>query len=545
VGYSSKILNNSVSSLLAQQAAIATTSNNIANVNTQGYVRRSVQFETRSGGSAAGTLSVGNGVEISGVTREVDQFVDRALRQAVGEKAGYDIEEDFYSRVESLFALNENGITIGSALTEFKTALNDLAAQPASIELRTNVIERGEDLVNAIKLSYNTVAGLQTEADDRVVSDVDTVNTLATQIAKLNGEIRTRESTGNIAADERDQREVLLKKLAEKVQYSMVEENNGEVNVFIGKGFALVSGTTARLLQTTTSPSFASGTVPPSLSGQALHYIVYDYDTTGTNPQQIDLTQAIQGGTGSLGALLTLRGCNSVGDTSAFQANGTLVDIASRIEAITRQLLTSVNQTYLGGSDEDPATPIFDPSSGDLNGNTPSVYGLFDFTGSSDVDVNGLPDDLSAIAGIDNFSSILSFKPSDPREIAAAYDADAAAGSRNFPSGDNQNLLALISTINSTSLTFSAGPTFSITGSFDQAYNQALTFVGALKSAATSNAKVASSNVQAVEQRRDSISGVSLDEEFSALIKYQNAYQASARMIKMADELLAQIVQLI
>ena len=546
VGYSSKILNNSVGSLIAQQAAIAVTSNNIANVHTPGYARRTIEFETRSGGKESGTLSVGNGVQANQVTRVVDSFVDRMLREATGENSGYAVENEFYNRLQAMFALDESAPTIGSTLTEFYNAANGLAGDPSSLELRANLIERGKDLVEAIKSAYATVADLQTEADNRIVTEIDEVNVIAGQIAKLNSEISAREATGNVAADERDQREELLKDLAGKIQYTLLEDSDGQVNIFIGKGFALVSGSTARSLETTATPSFAAGAIPPSLDGQALHYIVFDYDS-GAGTSHIDLTQALQSGSGSIGALLKLRGYNDPANTSAFSARGTLVDVASRIEAITRTLLTSVNTTYLGATDEDSGAAGFQPSSGDLDGNVPSVFGLFDFTyaGVKDSDGDGLPSSADLLAtGIDCFTGILSFKPTDPRTIAAAVDADTTEGATVFPAGDGRNILALAATLRSTSLSFSQG-SFSMTGSFDQAYNQTLTYVSALKSRAESNERVSEANLLSAQQRRDAVSGVSLDEEFTALIRFQKSFQASARMIKVADDLLSQIVQLI
>ncbi len=558
MGFSSKILNNSVGSLIAQQAIIATTSNNIANANTPGYARRTVELQTRAGESGGGQINVGNGVQIGAVNRVVDEFVEKMLREAGADKAGFELENDFLSRVQSVFSLNTDGSTIGSALTEFSTAVNDLAGDPSSIELRTNLIEKGKDLVNAIKVSYGTIASLQDEANTRISTELDTVNNIATQIATLNGQIRTRESTGNVAADERDQRELLLQQLSEKVSYSMVEDSDGAANIFLGKGFALVSGSEARTLEATPNPSFASGSVPPSLSGGVLSYIVYDYDS-GAGVSHIDLTQSMQAGSGTIGALLRLRGYNDPSNTSAFDANGSLVDVASRIEAITRSLLTAVNRTYVGGTDENSGTPGFQPTSGDLNGNQPNTttnpFALFDFDYSGGKDLgasNNLPDavDLDFLLNgggtvpISNFSSLLSFRPTDPRTIAAARDADPTNGVTNFPTGDGQNMLALASTLASSNLSFAVG-SYSMTGSFGQAYNEALTHVGAEKARVQTNSNVANSNFVAVQARRDSVSGVSLDEEFTNLIKFQKAFQASAKMIKVADELLQQIVSLI
>ena len=544
MGFGSKILNNSVGSLLAQQAVIATTSNNIANANTPGYARRTLELETRTGSVSGGQISIGNGVEIGRIVRSVDVFVDKLLREAGGEKAGFDVENDILNRVQNLFSLNESAPTIGSTLTEFYNAVNDLAANPASLELRSNMIERGKDLVNTIKTTYTTIGSLQTQADSQIKTEIDSVNTLATQIADLNGQVRTRESTGNVAADERDQRDVLLQKLAEKVQYTLLEDPDGTTNIFIGKGFALVSGSTARQLDYTQTPSFAAGSTPPSLSGGALGYIVYDYDSSAGS-SHIDLTQSMQAGSGTIGSLLRLRGYNDPSNTSAFQSDGSLVDVASRIEAIARTLLTSVNRTYLGASDEDPGTAGFQASSGDLYGASPSPFGLFSFAGASDPNSDGLPTgaDLTTI-GYDNYASLLTFNVTDPKSIAAAYDSDPTAGATTFPPGDGQNLLALSTILQSTNLSFAQG-SFSFTGSFDQAYNEAVSHVGVLKSTAASNQKVADANYVAAQSKHDSVSGVSLDEEFSGLIKFQKAFQASARMIKVADDLLDQIVRLI
>ncbi|MBX7144132.1 MAG: flagellar hook-associated protein FlgK [Oligoflexia bacterium] len=541
--FGAKILNNAVGALAAQQAVIATASNNIANVHTPGYARRTIDLQTRVSRNSGSLVDVGNGVEIGKLVRATDQYLEAAARGAGSDKGLYSVQKDFLSRLNQLFDLTGDNPTVGTNLSSFFAAVDDLAADPASIPLRTNFIQKANDLVTSIKTTYDTIANLQAEADQRLGTEIETINSFTGQIATLNGAITSAERAGRVAADERDQRDQLLQKLAEKVSFSSIEGADGALTISLTNGFALVSGTTHRDLETTTSPTFASGPVPPSLKGAALSYIVYDYDSTA-GASHIDLTQALKNGGGTVAGLLALRGYNDPTNTSAFDADGTLVQVASRVEALARELLTTVNQTYLG-ADRDSGTAVHDPSSGDLNGNTPSVYGLFDFTfvGTKDADGNGLPDDLSAL-GIDNFASRLSVAFSDPRRVAAALDSGAGApAAAVFAPGDGRNMLA-ISALQDSNHTFGVG-SYSFSGTFDEEWSETVGYVGVQSNAVEVQSSVAEDKYTSALNSRDEVAGVSLDEEFTTLIKFQKTYQAAAKLIKVADQLLDQIVSII
>ncbi len=250
---------------------------------------------------------------------------------------------------------------------------------------------------------------------------------------------------------------------------------------------------------------------------------------------------------GTIGGLLNVRGVNDASNTSAFDANGPIVEIASRVEAITRDLLARINTTYLG-PDRDAGTAGHQPSSVDLNGNPPSVYGLFTFqyTGARDVDANGLPDDFAAlgVAGIDNFSSILQLAISAPEDVAAGLDHSGnAAGAMVVAPGDGRNLTAL-SALQAQNASTLYGP-ISLSGTLEDSYNVTVGRVGNLRARSSLNLKLAEDEQLVVQSRRDEFSGVSLDEEFTQLIKFQKAFEASAKLIRIADELLEQLVNLI
>ncbi len=545
--FGAKILGSSISSLTAQQALIANSSNNIANVNTPGYTRRQVEIESRVDVANIGNiLQIGSGVQLGNIKRYTDEFLESQLRSASSKKGQADVRNDYLSRVEVSFALDGPQSTVGSALNNFYSAVNQVGINPSNVDLRINLMQRGEDLIANIRATYATLAGAQSELNHRVPLEINTVNSFTTQIAQLNGLITQREAAGVIAIDERDQRDTVLTKLAEKLSFTTLETANGMLNCYLDNGFPLVNQETSRNLTATSAPSFAASTLPRSLSGEVLSYVTYDFGSA-TTPSHLDLTQLLKNGSGTLAGILQMRGTTDPLNTSPFEAEGDLVSMAARIEALTRGLLTTANQTYLG-VDEDTVTAGFQSNAGDLNGNPPGVFGLFDFdfSGVKDVDGDGIPslsDLTSTTPLISNFSSLIKLGFTNPAEFAAARDNDPASGSKVFPPGDGQNAAA-VAALRSTSSAFSLG-SFSFSGTMEELYNSSVSYVGNAKAAAQLAVQVSDANLLSASNKRDEFSAVSLDEEFANLIKYQKAFQASARMIKTAGELLDQIVSLI
>lgn len=544
--FSSKILGNSVSALVAQQALIANTSNNIANVNTPGYTRREIALLNRADAAAVQTsLSFGSGVDVGTIRRITSTFLETAVRDAASRQGMANVSNDYLGRIENLFSLTGPQPTVGSTLNEFFSALNTVVVNPASLDDRLVLMQRGEDLVNSIKTTYNTIATTQTELDYQVPQEITQINEYTKQIAALNDLIKKRQASNIPAVDEQDQRDGLMTKLAEKITFQALELENGTMNISLANGFPIVSGTTARQLEVTASPSFGGATLPPSLEGRTLSYVVYNFGSE-TSPSHLDLTKTIKGGMGSLGGILQLRGYADVTNTTAFQADGDLVAIAQRIEALTMSLLTDVNETYLG-PDEDSTTTGLQSSAGDLNGNAPDVFGLFDFdfSGVKDSDGDGVPSAADLLAtGMTHFSDYLKFAIQTPDRFAAARDNDTTEGITVFPQGDGQNAAA-VAALKQEVRTFTTTGGFSLTGTFDELYSSTVNYVGSVKSKAETDVAVAKASQASAQQKRDELSAVSLDEEFANLIKYQKAFQASARIIKTASDMLDQLVALI
>lgn len=546
VNYGSKILGNASSSLTAQQALIGNISSNIANVNTPGYARRIIDLESRSARNES-SFAIGNGVDIGRLRRSTSQYLDRLVQEARADFAGNKTTHEYLERIENLFPLDNSGQPIGEALDGFFGSMRELALSPASIQLRKNVIDESSNLITAIKTTYGGLAALQEETNSKIHQELSEVNEILSGIARLNSEIKGRETTGEQAVAERDNRDQLIGKLSEKISFNLVEVSDGTVNISLKGGFTIVGGGAAKSLELHPAPSFLSGTpAPPSLQGTALGYIVYDF-SGGTGNGHIDLSSRLAAGDGTIGALLKLRGIHTTGDTSAFDATGIIPALAQRVEAITRTLLVQFNQEYLG-PDRGTTPGVWAPSAGDLNGNTPDPFGFFsvDFSGALDSDADGYPEtaDLAA-SGLDNFSSRLMLTSTDPRTIATARDSGSGPPAAPvFPTGDSQNLDALIA-IQDQTFSFSLGGSYSFEGTLNENYYETVGTVGNYVNSSRVDLAVSKANVQTAELQQAEVSGVSLNEEFSKTIQFQRNFEAAARLVQSTQELFQTVVELI
>jgi flagellar hook-associated protein 1 FlgK len=569
VSFTSSILNIAKSGLSAQQAVLAATSNNITNVNTEGYTRRRVDLRENSSQQVG--LALGRGVNAEAVERLGDEFLEKVLRTAAGEQEYASVQEELLSRAQGMFGISGELTTIGSALEDFFGSLSDLTVSPADQELRVNVLNAANSLTTSINRSYQSLADLQREADDRMSAEIENLNQISEELVGLNLSIRQIESAGQVAAPERDRRDLLLKEMSEIVDIRVVEDNTSQILVYLPNGFNLVSAGQFNALEVSKAPSFLAGNAPPALDGGPLSFVVFDYDR-GAGAEHIDLTKLIGQGTGRLSGLISVRGAHDPTNTNPFQATGQLVELASRVEAITRVLLTEFNQVYLGvdqanlrsntgvatsplNNDEDTTTPtIYDPSSGylDSSGNpvAATMFGLFDVPLATDQalgTIQGLPDagDINILQNsFNDFSSIIRVAITDKNQLANARDLDATDASLRLFPGDSSNIEELVKLRDQTFTNITVG-NFTMNGTLSAVYQDTVSEIGNRVIAARSSRDIAKSTRLSAQAQRDSAAGVSLDEEFANLIRFQRAFEASARMISLADEMLQTVINLI
>lgn len=568
------LLDTSRQALNAQTQSIRVTGDNIANVNTPGYTRRRGDLVTRNA-QGAGGVEVGTGVVFDRSVRITDKFLNDELTSRISDTAYAEIRDELLSRAESPFSLDGATGRIGFQFNEFFGALEDLQTNPADIPLRTQAIQKGSDLVNSIRESYNQVASLQREADERIEILIEDANRLTASIAAVNFEITKADTSQQEALTLRDQRDKLVNDLGKLISFESVENSDGTLLLYVQNGFPLVNGSSSRDLTFQ-----ADATLPPGLDGNPLRQIGYEVAPGVVQ----DLTNVLSSGTGEIGGLLSLRGVQNATDTTTFDTEGDLVDIATHIEYITRDLLTRFNFRYLGGNDDaadffgdeipdnPPGTsPEFNASALDLDGNSvatvgdqPTHFALFSFEGAAaqvaaigangDISGDGVPTtaDLATLetsTNISSFSRILTFNVSDEREFATARDLDPAAGSLDWAPGDSSNIDELLGQRNITRnygyLGLNRPEPIVLNSTIEGLYGLVTSKAGGLSARAADDAEVFQQREAQVRELQQSVSGVNLDEEFAKLINFQRGFEAAARMIRVGDELFNEILALL
>jgi flagellar hook-associated protein 1 len=283
----SDMLNTSVSGLLAFQQQLDTTSNNIANASTPGYSRESVNLVSVPGPYIAG-VSIGNGVAVNGVQRIFNQTV---ASQVVSATSAYNQLNSFSSQaaqVDNLLGSTTNGLS--SQLQSLVTALQTVANSPTSSASRQAFISQAQQLVSNLQSDDSSLQNLDLQANTQLTSDASQVTSLAQSIAALNQQIMADTSQSQQAPNSLlDQRNQLINQLATLATVTTTQQADGSVNVYIGSGQTLVTGTSAASLSTIANP------YDPSEDDLAL--------TTAAGPT--DVTRQISGGT--LGGTLQFR----------------------------------------------------------------------------------------------------------------------------------------------------------------------------------------------------------------------------------------------
>ncbi|MEM9333641.1 MAG: flagellar hook-associated protein FlgK [Pseudomonadota bacterium] len=234
----------SLTGLSAFQAALDTTSNNIANANTPGYSRQNVNLVSRVS-QGAGQVFVGSGTAVGSIARSYDGLLVGQLQSANTNVGRLETLDSLTGRVNLLLADPDTGLN--SALQDFFGAVQDLSNDPTSLPTRQALIGRAEGLANRFQNADAQLSGLSSEVNERLRDTISTINNLANAIADVNGQISTSgaDALPNALFDQRDR---LLQDLSSLVAVQTLEQDDGSLNVFIGSGQGLVVGSTAQTL---------------------------------------------------------------------------------------------------------------------------------------------------------------------------------------------------------------------------------------------------------------------------------------------------------
>ena len=231
--------------LFAAQTGVQVAANNIANANTPGYVRERMLVAPAPTQRLGGTIVAGNGVQVQGIVRQVDEYLQQRLRAATSDMASGEAQEQIFVELESAIGeLSDNDLS--TALTDFFNSINDVLNQPEDPAVRNLAVLRGEGLANQIQQLDAQVRDLRGMTNDRIIHAANDINQLVTEIAKLNRQIVETEQGGMIVSDAvglRDKRDQALADLARIININVDEQASGAVNVFVGGDYLVFDGT--------------------------------------------------------------------------------------------------------------------------------------------------------------------------------------------------------------------------------------------------------------------------------------------------------------
>jgi flagellar hook-associated protein 1 FlgK len=238
-------ITNGLSALLAAQRALQTTSNNIANANTAGYVRQRIDFVEQPG-TPLGRITIGQGVAVADVSRVYDQFLTDNLRASTSMEQRYAAFGDFATRLDTILGNPETGVS--ASVQRFFDQVEAVGRDPTSIAQRQQLLLEGDSLASRLKQLDSQLNSLGNEIDGRLETSAGTINQLATQIADINAQIMSAGATA--APNLLDKRDELLKALGTQIDITTVRQTDGSVNVLVGSGQSLVLGNRAARITT-------------------------------------------------------------------------------------------------------------------------------------------------------------------------------------------------------------------------------------------------------------------------------------------------------
>lgn len=245
----SSVLSTGTGALLAFQRALATTSHNVANLNTPGYSRQKVNFATADPQNY-GYGTVGNGTRITDIRRTADQLAISRLLDSSGELARLKQLSSMADRVNAL--VSDPATNVSGVWSNFFDSVSGLSSNASGTADRQNMLDGGKALANRFVQLNTHLNNLNSEVNNGLLAGATEINRLAQEIAQINGAIGTNIATA--APDLLDRRDQLITQLIGYTGGTAVIQDGGIMNVYTAGGNALVVGTTATKVTTVADP---------------------------------------------------------------------------------------------------------------------------------------------------------------------------------------------------------------------------------------------------------------------------------------------------
>ena len=477
--------------LTVSQKAINLSGHNIANANTEGYTRQRLVINSIQPASVNVRLSsiskgsVGGGATVSLVDQIRNDYLDRQFRNQNTRLGYWQVKADEMEYIEMVVNELSEDTSISSALADFFQSLSDLAENdPSSKEIRTAVQQNALKMTEAFNQYYEQLVELQNLYNDKMAGTVAKINTLLTNIADNNRQVFAYELSGEKANELRDTRNLMIDELSKLIDISVTESEKGEIVIRCGDT-VLVNHLDVTTLKAQPDPDY---------------YDFYRIYPSG-------MSEELKFSGGELKAYQDLRDGDSADNLG-------IPRIIENLNTLARSIAQEFNKIHregytmpIGGESRNGVNLFAVPTVVDESGNEQEDYSAItagNFTLSAEV--------------LENVFNI----------AASDQKIDFSAG--NTQQGNNRIALAMVTLASKTGLP--------VVGNFEEFLKSTMVEVGTESASCKSKAESQQTIVENVQDRRQSISGVSLDEEMVQLISSQHAYSAAARMMTAVDEAL-------
>lgn len=530
--------------ILTYQKAMQVVSHNVANAATEGYTRQEVIFTNVPSGMASISGITGRGVRIEDIRRLYDSFLEQQIKTESSNLSYWDVTYNGLVKLENIF--NEaSEVAFINTISEFFNAWQELSQNPAGTAERDLLIDKAQYLAKRITINYRS---LMTDRNELYVNSQNLVNQINSYLDKIN-ELNEKIAANPGALDMKDQRDILVRQLNDIVQINYFEDNIGRYSILLGGMILVDAGRVYHMnlrLDSNQNLQFnvqtPSGLVDVTSRIQGgklkanldLRDNVIPYYMNKINMFVFDFTEAINaqhrlgyGLDGSTGNNFF----TALYDLSV--TSGSIGDYVFKINTINQNTYHQYRVQYDGTNWSVVNNSTVPPTS-----ITPSVTTLTD---GYRLSFNGL--DLTITSTSQSFDFTFQIRHNtalyfdvaidDPRRIAAAGQDPTGPNSGVM---DNENARAIYSLLNSQIIGNSSTIDY---------YREVVSEVGIISNSARVHKTFQESLVQELRNRRQNLSGVSLDEEAINLVKYQKMYEASARVIRVANELLMTLFDMV
>ncbi|MBS0975616.1 flagellar hook-associated protein FlgK [Serratia rubidaea] len=540
---SNSLINTAMSGLNAAQVALSTVSNNISNYNVAGYNRQTAILAQNGGmGTMAGFI--GNGVTVTSVNREYNQFITNQLRGAQSQAGAHNAYYEKISQIDNLLADKTNNVSTN--MQDFFKSLQNVVNNAGDDASRNTVLGKANGLVNQIGNADKYLRDLDAGVNQQLSESAVQINNYSQQIAKLNDEItRLRGSSGSEPNALLDQRDQLVTELNQIVNVQVTQQDGDAYTVSFANGLTLVQGSNTYQVEAVPSSDDPARLTLGYNRGNGASEIPTGQITGGSVSGVLKFrSEALDGARNQLGQLvLAMADSFNQQHRAGFDIHGEpggdfFSFSGGRVVENSRNggnAELSVSYTDTGKVQASDYRVEFDGSNWQVTRLSDNVK--VNATAGTDADGKPTLEFEGLRIGIDgtaNKNDSFTVKPvSDVAGNLKVAISDAgklaAAGSEDGGSGDNDNVKKL----NDLQTQKLVDGKATLSG----AYASLVSNVGNQTATAKTNSVAQGNIVKQLTEQQQSVSGVNLDEEYGELLRFQQYYMANAQVIQTASSM--------